>query len=157
MAIAQTVADYLEERQVPFQVVAHPRTASSLQSAHAAHVPSDWLAKAVMLEDPSGYLMAVIPAACHIKLGILRQELGRPLGLATEGEVAKLFSDCALGAVPALGPAYGIETIVDESLLHGDDDIYLEAGDHEELLRVAPVQFARLFEPCWRGRFCEVI
>ena len=63
---------------------------------------------------------------------------------AKEYELTVLFPDCAVGAVPALGNAYKLQTIVDESMKARSDDIYFEAGDHEELIRVSSDQFRRL-------------
>ena len=72
--------------------------------------------------------------------------------LATEEEAAGLFADCEAGAIPALGTAYGIETMLDESL---DDEpvLYFEAGDHEHLVRLDSGAFFRLLGDCRRGQF----
>ena len=56
---------------------------------------------------------------------------------AEEGELQILFRDCDLGAIPALGPAYGIETIVDERLDRAAE-VWLEAGDHAEVACICP-------------------
>ena len=76
----------------------------------------------------------------------------RNLGLATESELAGLFQDCAPGAIPPIGPAYGIETLVDESLLQMDD-VYFEAGDHEELIHLSGKQFRELLAGARHGRY----
>ena len=96
-----------------------------------------------MLEDSQGYLMAVLPATHKVGLGAVRRHLNRMLGLAPGQELAGLFKDCEPGAIPPLGEAYGIETIVDESLI-GSQDIYFEAGDHLALVHVTGNDFLRL-------------
>jgi len=78
--------------------------------------------------------------------------LQRNLGLATENELAGLFKDCELGAIPPIGPAYGIEIVVDDSLLQ-EDDVYFEAGDHEELIHVSGKQFQDLVAGARHGHF----
>jgi Ala-tRNA(Pro) deacylase len=63
-----------------------------------------------------------------------------------------LFPDCAKGAVPALGAAYGLETFLDEALT-SLANVYFEAGDHRHLLRVSGDAFAELLAGARRGHF----
>ena len=153
MAIASTVSNYLAEHDVAYDVLAHPHTATSGESAQAAHVPGTRLAKSVVLEDEQGYLMVVLPSNRQIDLGELHRQLNRNLGLATEGELGSLFVDCEIGALPAMGPAYGMETVVDDTLAE-QSDIYFEAGDHEQLIHVSAETFQTLLgERARHGRF----
>lgn len=85
----------------------------------------------------------MLPAARKVDLGALHRRLGRKLGLATESELARLFADCEPGAIPPLGDVYGIDSIVDNSLV-GEQDIYFESGDHCALVRVSGAEFLRL-------------
>ena len=153
MAIASTVSNYLAEHDVAYDVLTHPHTATSGESAQAAHVPGTRLAKSVVLEDEQGYLMVVLPSNKQINLGELHRQLNRKLGLATEGELGNLFNDCEIGALPAMGPAYGMETMVDDELAE-QSDIYFEAGDHEQLIHVSAETFQTLLGGSARhGRF----
>ncbi len=140
MAIASTVSGYLAEHDVAYDVLTHPHTATSGETAEASHVPGTCLAKSVILEDDLGYLMVVLPSNRQVNLGELHRQLNRNLGLATESELGRLFSDCEPGALPAMGPAYGMETIVDD-LLAEQPEIYFEAGDHEQLIHVSAEVF----------------
>ena len=56
MAIANRLRQYMKEQGVKFEVIRHPRSGSSMQSAETAHIPGDRMAKAVLLEDEQGYL-----------------------------------------------------------------------------------------------------
>jgi Ala-tRNA(Pro) deacylase len=152
MAIAPTLARYLSQHHVDYDVVAHAPTRSSMQTAEQAHVPGDRLVKCVVVEDDQGYLMVTLPSTHRVKLGQLHRWLRRNIGLATESELAQLFKDCEPGAIPPIGPAYGIETLVDESLLQMDD-VYFEAGDHEELIHVSGRQFRELLAGSRHGRY----
>jgi Ala-tRNA(Pro) deacylase len=87
--------------------------------------------------------MAVIPANAHVKIAELNRLLDRKMGLATEVELLPLFSDCELGAIPPIGQAYGIETIVDEGL-DGCRDIYFESGNHTDLIHMKGKAFQEL-------------
>jgi Ala-tRNA(Pro) deacylase len=140
MAMASRVVNYLVEQDVDFDLLDHPYSATSMESAQLAHVPGDRIAKSVVLEDERGYLLAVLPASCRVDLGELHRQTKRNLGLATEYELGALFEDCEPGAVPPLGPAYDIETIIDDTLAE-QSDIYFEAGDHEQLVHVSGETF----------------
>ena len=143
MAIPPSVHDYLDREGVPYQVIAHAATRDASRTAQAARVSGDRLAKSVILEDDSGYVMAIIPASHRLDLQAIGRELGRDLVLASEHELAHLFEDCEPGAVPPLGQAYGIDVVVDRNLAD-TPDIYFEAGDHLSLIHVSGQDFRRL-------------
>ena len=70
MTMSRILKDYLTQHGIDYEVHAHPRTFDSAHTAEASHVPGDRLAKAVMLEDEQGYLMAVLPGDCACLDGI---------------------------------------------------------------------------------------
>lgn len=153
MAIAATVSSYLANHGVDYDILSHPHTATSGQSAEVAHIPGTRLAKSVVLEDDNGYVMVVLPSNRQVNLGELHRQMNRNLGLASESELASLFRDCELGALPPLGFAYGIETVVDDAIAE-QPDIYFEGGDHEQLVHVsAEVFHALMGETTRHGRF----
>lgn len=144
MAVAQHVSRYLQDKEIPYDLVFHPHTSSSLETAASAHVSGDCVAKPVILEDDQGYLMAVIPATHRLDLRALDTHLNRHVELADERGLSGLFEDCEPGAMPVLGPVYGLRTLVDKSIAE-QPDIYFEAGDHERLVHVeAEVLFDRM-------------
>ncbi len=152
MTIAATVERYLKDRHVQYDTVTHPHTPNSIRTASAAAVPAHRLAKAVVLEDERGFVMAVVPADRHVKIGQLSKRIGRKMGLATEGKLKSLFSDCETGAVPPLGDAYGLTTIVDDELADSPE-IFFEAGDHLALIRMQTRDFMGLMRNAAHGHF----
>ena len=76
--------------------------------------------------------------------------------LATEDELAGRFADCERGAVPPLGVAYGMETVVDYSV-ESAPELYFEGGDHQALVHMRREQFSDLTKDAGRGRFAERI
>lgn len=143
MAIAQTLMSYLQERGIRYDLVAHEHTETAVDSARAANVPPHQVAKAVVLSDDAGYVVSVLPSNHSLELEWVNQELNRSLCLACEKEFKELFADCAPGAVPALGEAYGVQVIWDDELAY-TADIYIEAGDHEHLIRLDRREFKNL-------------
>ena len=63
-----------------------------------------------------------------------------------------MFTDCEPGAIPSIGSAYGVNTVIDE-MLGQQTDIYFEAGDHRELVHVNGVQFAAIGAHAKHGCF----
>ena len=145
MAIATTLKSYLEDHHVDYDMVKHPHSATALESAHSAHVPSHQVAKAVVLEDANGYIVSVLPSTNRLDMEWVNESLGRKLEMASEDELPELFEDCDPGAVPALSNAYGLDVIWDEQLTNASE-IYIEAGDHENLIHMHGDEFCKLME-----------
>jgi Ala-tRNA(Pro) deacylase len=154
MSIAKTVVDCLQQNRISYGVVAHPRTSNTRDTVSRTRLPAERVAKAVVLRDNNNgaYVMAVIPGSRHLSVKTLSKKLKRELTLVREDHLTPVFTDCERGAIPPLGPAYGIETIIDDSLV-GQPEIYFEAGDHEELIRVNGEQFLSLLRQALHGQF----
>jgi Ala-tRNA(Pro) deacylase len=154
MANATTVEDFLERHHLAHDLVEHAPTGSSLESARVAHIPPQRIAKGVLLNADGKYLLAVTRADCYVDLDELRRQLQLPLELAPHEDVESVFDDCALGAVPPLGPAYGIETVWDEQLMT-EPELYFELGDHRHLVHVRTEDFLALLDKARHGSFSE--
>lgn len=145
MTIARTVVSSLEQHGVPYDVISHPHSLRSSDTAKAASVPPGEIAKPVILADDQGYVMAVVPGDDHVDLNRVSHLLGRHLRVVNEGTLAHLFTDCELGAIPPLGPAYGLATVVDDRVL-ATAHVCFVAGDHDELVRVDQASFRLLID-----------
>jgi Ala-tRNA(Pro) deacylase len=156
MSIARRLQWYLDKSGLPYDVIPHSHTATSLDTARAAHVRPDSLAKPVLLEDELGYVLAIVPASHRLDLRSLSEQMNRDLELATEREIADLFPDCELGALPPVGEPYRVPTVYDESL-SAASTIYFEAGDHEDVVRMQAGDFVQLLHDARHGRFSSEI
>ncbi len=152
MGIAITLEQYLAERGVEYDVVEHPHSVTASESAKTSHISLDRLAKAVVLKGKDGFMLAVLPASGHIQFGQLCKQLGADVDMASEEQIETLFLDCEPGAVPALGAAYGLKVIVDDSLAK-EPEIYLEGGDHASLVRISGRIFRKLLADARHARF----
>jgi Ala-tRNA(Pro) deacylase len=152
MATALTVQQYLEAQGIAYEVLPHGPTTSSLQTAEVADVSADQLAKAVILKTDAGYLLAVVPASRHLEWTALRDCLDQDLALASEEEIAWLLPDCTAGAVPPFGEAYGIDTVIDDSIA-AQPDIYFEGGDHMTLVHMSGPAFCMVMAHARHGQF----
>jgi Ala-tRNA(Pro) deacylase len=144
MSLAKTVDYALSLTRVDYQILRHHHSSTSLGAARTAHVDPAALAKAVVLKDQIGPLLAVVPASERLDLERLRAALRRPgLEFLPEEQLDALFYDCEKGAIPPLGPDYRVPTIVDRHL-RDTDEVYFEAGDHEDLVHVNQTSFRAL-------------
>lgn len=134
MAIANTLDKFLASKNAHYEMLEHRTTDTSFNSAATSHLPSYQVSKAVMLEDESNQLlMAVIPSGNRLALDEVNHITGKYYHLIQEQQLSSVFSDCELGATPGMAAAYGLDMLVDDSLLH-TDKVYIEAGDHQHLL-----------------------
>jgi Ala-tRNA(Pro) deacylase len=143
MAMALSLQRYLDGRGCSYDVLSHERTLHATDTAHASNVPKDNLAKGVLIRRKDGYLLAIVPASCHVDLDAVASFIRHPVGLATEEEVAAVFDDCEAGAIPPVGSAYGLTSVIDDGL-EGLNEIYFDGGDHRTLIHIKGRDFHRL-------------
>lgn len=144
MAIAMTLKDYLDDLGIDYDVSTHSHTATNTQTARAAGISDEQLAKSVMLEDDNGhYMLAVIPSNRRVDLGALDERYKSHVNLAPAEMLSELFDDCEPGAIPVTGDAYGYDVIWDDKLAECKD-VYFEAGDHMHLIHTTGDNFQQL-------------
>ncbi len=152
MSIAPTVRTFLEQHGVQFDIVPHAPAGTSSERAQAAHVPGARLAKSVVVQDEDHYAVVVLPATDQVHLGELRRQLGDTYALATEEGLTHVFADCDEGSVPPFGQAYGLDVLVDDSLLD-QERIYAEGGDRAALVAIRGEDFRELMKDARKGHF----
>jgi len=145
---------FLDEHLIPFDVVAHPHSQTSVETARAAEVHASRGAKGVLLDGGGCQIVAMIPANQEIQLGKLGQDVGMEVSLATEATVSSLFTECEPGVVPGLPNAWGVEIVWDDALME-QPDVYLEAGDHERLLHIETRFLREVFESAPHCHFSQ--
>ena len=143
MSMAQTLQEYLEWEDVNYDVIAHPYTHTSLETARITQVPAQQLAKCVVLGDGYGYLMVIVPADRSVDIDYVSRALQRDFSLASEAELTDLFV------------AYGFDSIIDREIWNASN-VYFEAGDHEALLHIEGDTFRLLMAEAALGDICLV-
>ena len=144
MTISTRLDSYLTTHNIPYQVIEHDHSASSVGSAIMSKMPLNQIAKAVILKDHEDRkLMAVLLAKNKICLSTVNENLMGSYQLLKEKEVYQMFSDCEHGAIPPVGDAFNIHMICDE-VLDQLDYIYIEAGDHRKLLRISHDDYKKM-------------
>ena len=156
MGIATTLAHYLLEHDVAYDLVQHPHTETARASAVASGLPADKVVKAVVLKGSDGFMLALLPASRHLQFDELRRLIGDDVNIAGEEQVETLFVDFEPGSVPAIGAAYGLNVVVDDSLTE-QPDLYVEGGDHANLIHISGASFQKLTEDARHGRFTDAL
>ena len=150
MAIPDRIIAFLDEKDAEYEHTRHPTTYTARELAHVDHVPERNVAKTVIFLGDEVFAMAVLPADEAVDLHQLRRALGLTrLRLATEEEIAKLFPDCEVGAMPPFGVLFGLPVYVDNRLAE-QEMIELNGGTHRDEIRMPYSEFARLTEPLVR-------
>jgi Ala-tRNA(Pro) deacylase len=86
-------------------------------------------------------------APSFVDLNRLRDIAGAgDVRLASECELERLYPDCEVGAVPPLGPLYGLPVFVDRALA-ATSEIVFDAGSHSDAIKVKYDDFARAVRP----------
>ena len=147
MPVLKRLQSYLDANRVPYEVVAHARAYTAHDVAQTLEVPGNLVAKVVIVKADSYFVMSVLPATWRVDLNRLRDVLeAGDVRLATEAEIASLFPDCQVGAMPPFGNLYGLEVYVADGLTE-DDEIAFNAGSFTELVRMSYGDFERLVQP----------
>lgn len=138
---------YLQRENVPFRQTTHATAYTAQGLAQIEHLPGRLVAKVVVAKGNHGACLLVLPATRKVDLQRAAKAIGMShLELAKEEEIAALFPDCEVGAMPPFGNLYQLPVYVDQSLA-GDPEITFPAGSHRVTLTVTYADFARLVRP----------
>jgi HD-like signal output (HDOD) protein/prolyl-tRNA editing enzyme YbaK/EbsC (Cys-tRNA(Pro) deacylase) len=150
MPIAKTVKQYLDNKHVIYDVLDVPNFRSPLEAAGLAGIAPRALYYPVILRDPFGLLMAILPASHKLDFQRLSASLHRTVEPAFQTQLSSVFADCQPGLIPPLGEPYSIRTIIDASL-STPEDVYIVAGDHARLIKLRRKDFMLMQVNAWLG------
>lgn len=152
MAIARKIKDYLDEKDVPFEPleqdsVTKKEAFTASEIAGMWHIPGKQFAKCVVINADGKNVLCVLSACCNIDFGKLKELLhAKNLKLVSEDEMRKLFPDIPAGTEPPFGEFYGMPVYAD-NLLMENDEIVVNAGTHQDLLKLSVEDFEMLSHP----------
>jgi Ala-tRNA(Pro) deacylase len=143
----QDLIRVLDEAGARYELLPHAHTESAVAEAKALGMEPGEVAKTLVVTTPEGYVRTVLPASDRINLHKLREVLGgskTSVHLASEEDLRRDYSEFELGAVPPVGGRR--DRVVVDSRLAGRDSVVLEAGSHEESLRIPTSDLMRVAE-----------
>jgi len=147
MATATWIRDELDQRGVAYEELHHRDAFTAQQVAQAEHVSGHRVAKVVCIMVEGQPVELVLPASRRVMLDRVRDLFGTAdVRLASEDEMAAHFSDCELGAIPALRHWKGVDVIMDGHLCR-DGDIVLLGGTHRDAVRMKFDDWFEMVQP----------
>ncbi|MGI9534090.1 MAG: aminoacyl-tRNA deacylase [Thermodesulfobacteriota bacterium] len=143
----EKLKNFLDENNIKYISVKHSEAFTAQEIAASAHIPGKELAKTVILDIDGNMAMAVVPASYHVNFKLFENEVkATRISLSTEESFKKKFPDCELGAMPPFGNLYKMDVYVSKSLAE-DEEIFFNAGNHTELIRLKYKDFENLVHP----------
>jgi Ala-tRNA(Pro) deacylase len=125
----------------------HAAAFTALDVASAERVPAHELVKTVVYRSDAGYGFLLLPADCVVDFaGVSKLPGLAGARLATEDELAQLFPDCEVGAMPPFGNLFHMPVLMDESLA-GTEFIAFTAGTHRDVIRMSTLDFRHFVKP----------
>jgi Ala-tRNA(Pro) deacylase len=141
----EDVRGFLDQAGVDHDLLEHAHTERAADEAAALGIAPEEVAKTLVLVTPSGNVRAVLAATERVDLHKIAGVLGvggKKVHLASEDDLARDYPDFELGAVPPFGGRED-QVIVDERLAERDS-VVLEAGTHEQSVRLKAADLVRL-------------
>jgi Ala-tRNA(Pro) deacylase len=154
MGIAASIVELLKRERLPYTWFQHRVSYTAQEEAAASHIRGRCWAKVVVCMLDEQPVQAVLPAHYVVDFERLRVLAGSStLRLAREDELARLYPDLEVGAMPPFGAVYGHRVFV-ESCLVGEPEMVFNAGTHTDAIRMHYGDFAVLAKPTV-GNFCS--
>lgn len=138
----------LDEAGAEYELLPHARTETATAEAEALGVDPGEVGKTLVLTTPEGSVRAVLPASARLDVRKVRELLGvsgKRVHLLTEEQLKSAYGEFELGAVPPLGGASRDRVLLDRSLAERES-IVVEAGAHDESVRIKTADLVRLTE-----------
>jgi Ala-tRNA(Pro) deacylase len=143
---SQDLRGALDAEGVEYELLPHAHTESALAEAASLGVDPADVAKTLIVATHEGYVRAVVPASERLDLRKLRELLGegkKEVHLAGEDDLARDYAEFDLGAVPPFGGSRRDPVVIDRRLA-ARESLVLEAGSHDESIRIAREDLVRV-------------
>ena len=147
MALLACLAEVLKRERVPYLTLRHPPAFTAPELSAVAHIPGRQSAKVVICIADGKPLQAVVPAHYSVDLEALKQIVRAvSLRLAREDEIARLYPEFEVGAMPPFGMMYGHPVFVERCFV-GEPEMVFNAGTHTDSLCMHYGDFAEIVRP----------
>ena len=147
MATATWVREELDRNGVAFEELHHPEAYTAQELAQKEHISGHRVAKVVCVMADNRPIEVVLPATRRIDLDRLAELVNaREARLASEEEMSRCFTDCEVGAIPALRHWGNVDVIMDAYMSPGRD-IVIMGGTHCDAFRMSFDDWFRMVNP----------
>jgi Cys-tRNA(Pro) deacylase len=145
---AADVTKVFDKAGVEYELLSHRHTETAAAEAEALGVDPGEVGKTLVLSTPDGNVRAVLPGSARLDVRKVRDVLGvtgKRVHLLSEDALRRDYKEFELGAVPPLGGKSKDRVLVDTRLAERDS-IVIEAGSHDESVRITTADLIRLTE-----------
>ncbi|HYJ94064.1 MAG TPA: YbaK/EbsC family protein, partial [Vicinamibacterales bacterium] len=147
MPLLACLAEVLKRERVPYLTLRHPPAFTAPELSAVAHIPGRRLAKVVICIADAAPVQAVLPAHYSVDLDALNRLVGSAsLRLALEQEIAALYPEFEVGAMPPFGMMHGHRVFVERCFV-GEPELVFNAGTHTDSLCMHFSDFADIVRP----------
>src|SRR5262245_41933574 len=114
VALLPCLAEVLKRERVPYLTMRHPPAFTAPRLCAVAHIPGRRSAKVVICIADTEPVQAVLPAHYSVDFDALQKLIGsQSLRLAQEQEIAALYPEFEVGAMPPFGMMHGHRVFVE--------------------------------------------
>ena len=101
MTAPKEILDFLNKKEVNYELLEHPVAYTAQEIADKMHIPGGQVVKAVIVNADERLIMCVLPGIHVVDFDSLKQLTGtQELSLTQEDEIAKFFPEYEVGAAP---------------------------------------------------------
>lgn len=144
MSVARRITHYLDFHDITFEAIQRGGAVPDSSSTRKWNSLAPSVAHVVVVRTEDSYYMVVVPTGKTVEVDRIRKMLQLPhCRRATDSEIAGIFSDCEVDAIPALGNLYNVPVVLDESF-GKDENICFHGGTHHDLVLMRYCDFAEL-------------
>jgi Ala-tRNA(Pro) deacylase len=145
---ASNLTRALDKEGAEYELLPHAHTETATAEAEALGVDPGEVGKTLVLTTPEGNIRAVLPASARLDVRKVRELLGvsgKRVHLLNEEQLKSNYGEFELGSVPPLGGGSRDRVLLDRSLAERES-IVVEAGSHDESVRIKTADLVRLTE-----------
>lgn len=147
MALRARVVEVLQRQRMPYVTFRHPPAFTAQEQAALSHIRGRSAAKVVICMADDAPVQAVVPAPYSVDLEQLRVMAGAAtLRLAREDEIAALYPEFEVGAVPPFGTLFGHRVFVERCFV-GEPEMVFDGGTHTDSVCMHYYDFAEMVKP----------
>ena len=147
MPLVERLRSLFDVRHIPYSLTSHRTAVRASELASVEHLPAWEVAKTVVVFGDNKFHLVVVPGDRQVDLYEVETALDlKHVRLATESELADLFPDCELGAMPPVGILYDLPVYLDSDLAN-EGMITFSAGSHTECVHMRTEDFRKLTQP----------
>ncbi|HFB64344.1 MAG TPA: HDOD domain-containing protein [Aeromonadales bacterium] len=156
MSLNADLQKFLSRKNIIPELLTHAYNSSLTVSADLLSLEHHKIARAAIIACGDEHMMVIVPLNAVIDFSAIEALTHKKFKPVSSASFQHLFSATEAGCLMPFPEAYSLKGVVDQSL-SGFDEIYLEAGNHTDFLKIKNVQFQQLMQECTAAEISIII